>query len=131
MKVPSLTSPLRLLIALLACSCLLLPGAGRGAENEGDTPAKGGPPELKYLKFRSIGPSAGGRVCRAAGVPGDPLTYYAACSMGGLWKSSDGGHHWQPLTDDQPLSSVGSLGIAPSDPNVIYIGCGEANTRGN
>ena len=108
---------------ILCGSCC--PGAAPADE------PKGGPPHLKGLKFRSIGPAAGGRVCRAAGVPGDPLTYYAACSMGGLWKSSDGGHHWQPLTDDQPLSSIGSVAIAPSDPNVIYLGGGEANIRGN
>src|SRR5438067_5967932 len=91
----------------------------------------GGPPELKGLQFRSIGPSAGGRVCRAAGVPGDPLTYYAATASGGLWKSIDGGLIWKPVFDDQPDSSIGSLAVAPSDPNVVYVGTGEANIRGN
>ncbi|HJT76609.1 MAG TPA: hypothetical protein VJ739_05355, partial [Gemmataceae bacterium] len=131
MKPLSLPFPCRLSLALAACLCLLLPGAGRGAEDKGDVPAKGGPPELKYLEFRSIGPSAGGRVCRAAGVPGDPLTYYAATAAGGVWKSGDGGLTWKPVFDEQPASSIGSLAIAPSDPNVVYVGTGEANIRGN
>jgi photosystem II stability/assembly factor-like uncharacterized protein len=83
------------------------------------------------LKFRSIGPATGGRVSRAAGVPGDPLTYYAATASGGVWKSSDGGVNWKSVFDDQPIASIGSIAIAPSDPNLIYVGSGEANIRGN
>src|SRR5262249_42947551 len=49
----------------------------------------------------------------------------------GVWKSSDGGLTWKPIFDDQPVSSIGSLAIAPSDPNVVYVGSGEANIRGN
>ena len=86
---------------------------------------------LKNLKFRQIGPAAGGRVCRACGVPGDPLTYYAATAAGGVWKSTDAGHVWKPIFDDQPTSTIGSIAVAPSDPNVIYVGSGEANIRGN
>src|SRR6266404_9564439 len=89
------------------------------------------PDPFKGIKFRSIGPSIGGRVCRACGVPGDPFTYYAATAGGGVWKSSDGGLTWKSIFDDQPASSVGSIAVAPSDPNVIYIGTGEANIRGN
>jgi photosystem II stability/assembly factor-like uncharacterized protein len=97
------------------------------------TPAeiKRGPERFKRLQLRMIGPSVGGRVCRAAGVPGDPLTYYAATAAGGVWKSSDGGHQWRPVTDDVGTPTFGSLAIAPSDPNVIYAGSGEANIRGN
>lgn len=86
---------------------------------------------FKRLKFRSIGPAAGGRVCRVAGVPGDPLTCYAATAASGLWKSTDGGIRWKPIFDKQATSTIGSLAIAPSDPNVIYAGSGEANIRGN
>jgi photosystem II stability/assembly factor-like uncharacterized protein len=88
-------------------------------------------PQLKGLKYRSIGPAWGGRVARAAGVPGDPSTYYAATAGGGVWKSTDGGITWKPVFDAQPVSSLGSLAIAASDPNVIYVGSGEANIRGN
>lgn len=83
------------------------------------------------LKFRSIGPAIGGRVSRVAGVPGDPLTFYAATAQSGVWKSVDGGHEWKPIFDDQPLLSTGAIAVAPSDPNVVYVGTGEANIRGN
>jgi photosystem II stability/assembly factor-like uncharacterized protein len=89
------------------------------------------PKEFAALKYRLVGPFAGGRVARACGVPGDPLTYYAATASGGVWKSADGGLTWKSVFDDQPTSSVGSIAVAPSDPNVVYVGSGEANIRGN
>ena len=91
-----------------------------------DTPA-----EFKSLKYRSIGPSAGGRVSRVAGIPGDPTTYYAATASGGVWKSVDAGVTWKPVFDDQAMSSIGSIAVAASDPHVVYVGSGEANIRGN
>jgi photosystem II stability/assembly factor-like uncharacterized protein len=90
-----------------------------------------GPPPFEALKFRSIGPAAGGRVSRIVGVPGDPNVYYAATASGGVWKSMDGGHTFKSVFDDQPISSIGSIAIAASDPNVVYVGSGEANIRGN
>jgi photosystem II stability/assembly factor-like uncharacterized protein len=116
-------------LTLLCLACLGLAGFARAAEEIEAN--KGGPPEFKYLKFRSIGPAAGGRVSRAAGVPGDPLTYYAATAAGGVWKSGDGGLSWKSVFDEQPISSIGSIAVAPSDPNVVYVGSGEANIRGN
>ena len=95
-------------------------------KNQGTTPK-----EFKPLKYRSIGPAAGGRVSRAAGVPGDSATYYLAAASGGVWKSTDSGASWKPIFDDQPVSSIGSIAVAPSNPNVIYVGSGEANIRGN
>jgi len=86
---------------------------------------------LAALKYRSIGPSFGGRVSRVAGVAGDPSTFYAATASGGVWQSVDGGLTWKPVFDSQPVSSIGSLAIAPSNPKVIYVGSGEANIRGN
>lgn len=88
-------------------------------------------PKLGTYKYRSIGPAAGGRVARVAGIAGDPLTYYAATASGGVWKSTDGGITWKPIFDEQPISSIGSIAVAPSDPNVVYVGSGEANIRGN
>jgi photosystem II stability/assembly factor-like uncharacterized protein len=111
---------------------LLAVGLAFGLDVRAEEPETfGGPAEFKALKFRLIGPAVGGRACRAAGVPGDPLTYYVATASGGVWKSTDGGRGWKPIFDDQPVSSIGSIAIAPSDPNVIYVGTGEANIRGN
>ncbi len=109
-----------------AFAALALPGAARAGKAL-DGPAPWG----ASLTFRSIGPSAGGRVSRVAGVPGDPRIYYAATASGGVWKSSDGGVRWEPIFDDQPISSTGSIAVAPSDPNVVYVGSGEGNIRGN
>lgn len=89
------------------------------------------PPWYANLKLRLVGPYIGGRISRVAGVPGDPLTWYFAASQGGVWKSTDGGRSFQPIFDDQPASSLGSIAVAPSDPNVVYVGAGEANIRGN
>lgn len=89
------------------------------------------PAWLKPLEYRSIGPAWGGRVSRAAGVAGNPNIYFAATASGGVWRSQNGGTDWEPVFDEQPTSSIGSLAIAPSDPNVIYVGSGEANIRGN
>jgi photosystem II stability/assembly factor-like uncharacterized protein len=89
------------------------------------------PKEFKALKYRNIGPAAGGRVARVTGVAGNPMLYYAATASGGVWMSSDGGTSWKSIFDDQPISSIGAIAVAPSDPNVIYVGSGEANIRGN
>ena len=76
------------------------------------------------LRYRYIGPD-GNRVSAVAGVIGDPLTYYAGAASGGIWKSSDGGIHWESIFDDQPVSSIGALAVAPSDPNIVWAGTGE------
>jgi photosystem II stability/assembly factor-like uncharacterized protein len=83
------------------------------------------------LKYRSIGPATGGRVCRVAGVSGNPLLYFAATASGGVWRSQDGGLSWKCITDKESFSSAGSIVVAPSDPNVVYVGSGEANIRNN
>jgi photosystem II stability/assembly factor-like uncharacterized protein len=83
---------------------------------------------LTPLRFRYIGP-VGNRVIAAAGVPGDPHTYYAGAASGGIFKSTDGGIHWDAIFDDQTVSSVGSLAIAPSDPNIVWAGTGETFIR--
>jgi photosystem II stability/assembly factor-like uncharacterized protein len=115
-----------------ACALVLaLPAAAEEKKAGEEKDLTKGPPPFESLSFRSIGPAAGGRVSRVAGVPGDPNVYYAATASGGVWKSVDGGHTWKPVFDDQPISSIGSLAIAPSDPNVVYVGSGEANIRGN
>jgi photosystem II stability/assembly factor-like uncharacterized protein len=89
------------------------------------------PVEFKQLKYRCIGPWVGGRVCRVAGIPGDPRVYYVATAAGGVWKSADGGLTWKPMTDELSVSSIGSLAVAPSNSNILYAGAGEANIRGD
>ena len=82
------------------------------------------------LKYRFIGPP-GNRVSAVVGVPGDPNTYYAGAASGGVWKSTDAGVHWKPVFDEQPAQSIGSIAIAPSDPNVVWVGTGETFIRSN
>jgi photosystem II stability/assembly factor-like uncharacterized protein len=90
------------------------------------------PDPYKELKFRPIGPFRGGRVVAVAGVPSQPNVYYFGGTGGGVFKTIDGGIHWEPITDGQiKTGSVGAIAVADSDPNVIYIGMGEGCIRGN
>jgi photosystem II stability/assembly factor-like uncharacterized protein len=89
-------------------------------------------PELYAgMKWRQIGPFRAGRVLAVSGVAGDPTTWYFGAAAGGVWKSTDVGQSWRPLFDEQKIASIGALAVAPSDPNVLYVGTGEACTRGN
>src|SRR2546425_1551033 len=83
---------------------------------------------LGALRYRYIGP-VGNRVSAVTGVIGQPNVYYAGAASGGIFKTTDGGTHWQPIFDDQPVSSIGALAVAPSDPNIIWAGTGEAWIR--
>jgi len=86
--------------------------------------------QFSQLRYRHIGPQ-GNRMIAVAGVPGDLNVYYAGAASGGLWKSTDGGINWSPIFDDQPVSSVSALAIAPSDCNIIWAGTGETFIRSN
>ncbi len=86
---------------------------------------------FKGMKYRLIGPFRGGRSLTAAGIPGDPTTYYFGATGGGVWKSTDGAMTWSPIFDKEGSSSIGSIAVADSDPNTIYVGTGEACIRGN
>ena len=76
------------------------------------------------LRYRYIGP-VGNRVASVAGVPGDFNTYYAGAASGGIWKTVDAGIHFTPVFDDQDVSSIGALAVAPSNPNIVWAGTGE------
>ena len=80
------------------------------------------------FRFRFVGPAVGNRIASIAGVPGDPDTYYAGAASGGVWKSTDGGQQWTPIFDSQPVQAIGALAVAPSDPNIVWAGTGEAWT---
>src|SRR5262245_47739876 len=87
--------------------------------------------KLKGMKWRQIGPFRGGRVIAVTGVHGQPNTYYFGGVAGGVWKTVDGGVTWQPMGGEGSPVSVGGMAVAPSDPNIIYVGSGEACIRGN
>ena len=81
------------------------------------------------LHWRSIGPFRGGRTVSIAGIPGHQNVFYMAPNNGGVWKSTDFGHTWNPIFDDQPTGSVGAFAVAPSNPDIIYVGSGEGLRR--
>ena len=84
---------------------------------------------MNDLRWRLIGPFRGGRVVAVAGVPGDSTTFYFGAVNGGVWKTTDAGMVWSPISDGQPFGSVGALAVAPSDPKIIYAGTGESDIR--
>ncbi|HMF17258.1 MAG TPA: hypothetical protein VKE98_08635, partial [Gemmataceae bacterium] len=102
--------------------CLGTPGMGQEHTEQVN------PETLNLLRYRYIGP-VGNRVSAVAGVPGQPNVYYAGAASGGIFKTVDGGVHWQPIFDSQAVSSIGALAVAPSDPNIVWAGTGEAWIR--
>ncbi|MGB6899947.1 MAG: hypothetical protein WBE12_15215 [Candidatus Acidiferrum sp.] len=86
------------------------------------------PDAYSQLEFRYIGP-VGNRTTAVAGVPGSPYLYYVGSASGGIFKTTDGGIHWDPIFDKEPVSSIGSLAVAASDPNIVWAGTGEPYIR--
>src|SRR6516225_1484466 len=76
------------------------------------------------MRWRAIGPFRGGRTKAITGVATQPNVFYAGAVNGGVWKSTDYGRTWTPIFDDQPTGSIGAIAVAPSDPNVVYVGSG-------
>lgn len=89
-------------------------------------------PIFTGLHFRLVGPSRGGRSTTVTGVPSEPKTFYMGVASGGVFKTIDGGATWTPITDGQvPLGSTGSIAVADSDPNIVYLGTGSDAVRSN
>jgi len=112
-------------------------GAAFAAKKAKDSMGEAGPapavkPELfQGMKWRNVGPFRGGRVTAVAGVAQEPYTYYFGSTGGGVWKTEDAGTTWQNVSDGFfETGTVGALAVAPSDPNVVYAGMGEAPVRG-
>ncbi|MGE5242765.1 MAG: VPS10 domain-containing protein [Betaproteobacteria bacterium] len=122
-----------LLCAAVVCAGLLAlePSVSAQRRGGGSTASEQHGP-FGALDWRSIGPLRGGRSIAVAGSAARPLEYYFGATGGGLWKSTDGGTTWRPVTDHQiTSSSVGAVAVAPSNPDVVYIGTGESEIRGN
>ncbi len=114
-----------LLPTLLTCAAV----AAAASAHQG-APAAGYSPSLfAGLRWRSIGPFRGGRVLAVAGVAGNPLRWYFGAVDGGVWETRDAGRTWTPIFDGEPVASIGAIAVAPSNPNVIYVGTGEADMR--
>ncbi len=123
-------------LALTVICALLAPAGAHAAKARAAAGAAAAKPVVdpalfQGMKWRNIGPFRGGRATAVAGVAQDPLTYYFGSSGGGVWKTEDAGTTWRNVSDGFFESgSVGALAVAPSDPNVVYAGMGEAPVRG-
>ena len=130
----------RLVLMLLVSAAVLLAQKSERERKVPDQPAAQNAPVtssadedplFKGMKYRVIGPFRGGRSLTASGIAGDPTTYYFGATGGGVWKTTDGAVTWTSVFDKQGTSAIGSLAIAPSDTNIVYVGTGEACIRGN
>ncbi|MBL8959241.1 MAG: glycosyl hydrolase, partial [Gemmatimonadetes bacterium] len=115
---------MRILVALAALAPALVAAQPRAAVNV-DTALYAG------LKYRMIGPFRGGRSTAVTGVAGQPHLYYMGSTGGGVWKTEDAGNRWTNISDGFFGGSIGAIDVANSDPNVIYVGTGSADIRGN
>ncbi|HEX7138680.1 MAG TPA: hypothetical protein VF219_12560, partial [Vicinamibacterales bacterium] len=119
----------RAIVALLTmlAVAVALPRHGRtAAQTAGSVDLKIVAAEMQW---RAIGPFRGGRTKAITGVPGQPGVFYMAPVNGGVWKTDDYGRIWTPIFDDQPTGSIGAIAVAPSDPNIVYVGSGEGLAR--
>jgi photosystem II stability/assembly factor-like uncharacterized protein len=82
------------------------------------------------MRWRQIGPFRAGRVSAVAGIPGDAAVYYMGTPGGGVWKTVDGGVVWAPIFDQEHVASIGAIAVAPSKPDIVYVGTGDVSNVG-
>ena len=109
-------------VLILAAACVTFGALATVAQQFPDS-------AFQEMRWRNIGPYRGGRTRALAGVPSQPNVFYIGSVGGGVWKSDDFGDTWTPIFDDQDTGSIGAIAIAASDPNIIYVGCGEGLPR--
>ncbi len=120
------------LIGLLILPTILFSQRKKQQKNDRPAPAATFSEDLyNSLKWRSIGPFRGGRSCAVTGVLGKPNLFYFGGAGGGVWRTEDGGRSWENISDGFFGGSIGSVAVAESDHNVIYVGGGEKTVRGN
>ncbi len=118
--------PIAITLSTLA---LILAGCAGAADAAPAGAAAIPPAQLQALQWRLIGPFRGGRVLAVTGVPQHPQRFYFGAVDGGVWRSDDAGRTWRPIFDAERVGSIGAIAVAPSDPDVIYVGTGEADMR--
>jgi photosystem II stability/assembly factor-like uncharacterized protein len=120
-------------ISVIACSSLVIVVCclARTAQTADSSQSRShyDPKLFQDLRWRSIGPPRAGRVLAVTGVRGQSEVYYFGSVGGGVWKTNDAGRTWTPILDSQPVASIGAIAVAPSNPQVIYVGSGEADMR--
>ena len=128
---------MRILFRLLVLSALVFGGwmiqpASSHAQADDDPNVVYDPALFGAMKYRMIGPYRGGRATAVAGIPEQPYTFYMGSTGGGVWKTDDAGTSWRNVSDGTfKAGSIGAVAVAPSDPNVVYVGTGSAAPRGN
>jgi photosystem II stability/assembly factor-like uncharacterized protein len=127
-KIPCLKRRILTYLSIVTATFSALPSS---PAQEHSTPSRIDEKFFQELHWRSIGPHRGGRALAVTGVRGQPELFYFGSVDGGVWRSNDAGRTWKPIFDSQPIGSIGAIAVAPSNPNVIYVGSGEADMRSN
>jgi len=121
--------PMRHLVVPAACAALFFSVSGIVTSSQPDRLQPHAVTQHAAMHWRPIGPTRAGRARALSGVPSQPNAFYIGFDNGGVWRSTDFGSTWQPLFDDQPTGSIGAIAVAPSDPNIIYVGSGAGIIR--
>lgn len=125
----------KLILPTLLTACMFLLTAqnttAQSRRSKKQNTTKIDPKLHKSVQYRSIGPFRGGRSAAAVGVPNQSKVFYFGATGGGVWKTTDGGVTYKNISDGYFGGSIGSVAVAPSDPNVLYVGGGEVTVRGN